>query len=174
MEFISTIKELVYETKKRLEFITITEDIKRFVNKTCLWQGNVTIQTHHTTCRLWMNEDEKNLIGEEGDLARTLDRFAHPKEEYGHNDIKDANNPNGKRDTHLCAPDEAGVCNECINGHSHAQALMLPASVSLIVQKGKLLLGTWQEIMLVELDHDRQRKVSVLAQGVKRTTIQPS
>lgn len=168
MNFISVIKEHTYRTRRRLEFRTITKDIETLIAETGIWQGIVVLQTHHTTCRLWLNEDEKNLVGLGGDLSKVLDRFAHPKEEYGHNDIKDARNPNGKRDTHLCAPDEEGVCHECINGHSHAQALMLPSSISMIVQKGKLVKGTWQEIILVELDHDRERTLSVLIQGVKK------
>lgn len=170
MHFISVIKERTYRTKRRLEFKTITKDVEELITKTGMWQGVVVVQTHHTTCRLWLNEDEKNLIGTEGDLSKALDRFASPQEEYGHNDIKDARNPHGKRDTHLCAPDEQGVCHECVNGHSHAQALMLPASVSMIVHKGKLVKGSWQELMLIELDHDRERKISVLVQGIKRMT----
>ena len=164
----SKVETLTYQMKRRLEFRTITKDIASLVEKTGIWQGVVVVQTQHTTCRLWLNEDEKNLIGESGDLAEAMDKFAHPDEEYGHNDIKDARNPNGKRDTHLCAPDEKGLCHECINGHAHAQALLLPASVSMIVQKGKLVTGVWQELMLVELDHDREREVSVLLQGVKQ------
>ena len=72
-------------------------------------------------------------------MKRILDRFAHPDEEYGHNDIADINNPEGKRNTHLCDADSCGVIHECINGHAHAQAMILPASLSMIVRDGKLL-----------------------------------
>ena len=99
------------------------------------------------------------------DLHRILDRFAHPDEDYGHNDIKDANNPSGKRDTHLCEADSCGIVHECINGHAHAQALMIQPSLQMIVKDGTLLKGRWQEIMLVELDHDRERSYSVLVMG---------
>ena len=96
---------------------------------------------------------------------RILDRFAHPEEDYGHNDIRDVRNPNGRRDTHLCYPDDKGVCHECINGHAHAQAMILPHSITMIVQDGALVKGDWQQIMICELDHDRDREFTVLVQG---------
>lgn len=165
------IETFTIHTKKRLEFITVTEKIQSIINTSGIQNGMVLVQTHHTTCSVWVNEDEKNLVGnhhfEEYDLKRVLDRFAHPDEQYGHNDIKDARNPEGKRDTHLCKPDEKGICHECINGHAHAHAMILPHAVQLIVQGGKLLLGTWQEIMAIELDHDRERTISVLVMGEK-------
>lgn len=159
-----------YQTKERLEFITITPEVQDFVKSSWVRNGTLVIQSHHTTCGVWVNEDEKNLIGPEStlgythDLKRILDRFAHPDEEYVHNDIADKNNPNGKRNTHLCEPDSCWVINECINGQAHAQWMILPCSLSLIIQNGELLQWRWQEILLVELDHDRPRKITCLAQ----------
>lgn len=164
---ISKTKELTYDTKHRLHFITITKDVEDFIKESGVEQGALVIQTHHTTCGVWINEDEKNLISD-GDLKRILDRFASPDEKYGHNDIKDTKNPDGKRDTHLCEPDDNGVISECINGHAHAQGMILQGSVSMIIDKGSLVKGRWQEIMLVELDHDRKRKVTFLVQGVRK------
>lgn len=161
-----------FHTKNRQEFITITKDVEAFIAKSGVETGTVTIQSHHTTASIWVNEDEKNLIGQKGklgytpDLSRVLDRFADPEEEYGHNDVRDVNNPKGKRDTHLCTPDSCGVVHECINGHAHAQAMILTSSVTMIIEKGKLVKGIWQQIMLVELDHDRERTVTFLAQGL--------
>ena len=161
-----------YQTKHRAEFITITDDVKAVIKRSGVKRGVIVIQTHHTTCGVWVNENEKNLIGPtevlgyESDLRRVLDGFASPTYEYGHNDIRHAENKNGKRDTHLCEPDENGIIHECINGHAHAQALILQSSVLLIVEGGTLLRGIWQEVMLVELDHDRERTVSFLVHGI--------
>src|SRR3989338_3158391 len=172
-EFASHLETKKYQTKYRTEFITITHDIESVIKKSGIKTGSVLIQTHHTTCGVWVNENEKNLVGPsevlgyESDLRKVLDSFANPKDEYGHNDIYHSKNKNGKRDTHLCEPDENGVIQECINGHAHAQALMIHPSISLIVEDGKLLRGQWQEIMLVELDHDRERTVSFLVSGEK-------
>mgnify|MGYP000231385845 CR=1 FL=1 len=162
----------IYQTKYRVHFIRITEDIEAVILRSGVLEGSVVIQTNHTTASLWVNEDEKNLIGpsEEigytADLRKILDTFASPMLEYGHNDIAHAENTDGKRNTHLCEPDLHGVIHECINGHAHAQAMILQSSVTLIVHQGKILKGRWQQVMLVELDHDRERQVSFMVQGV--------
>jgi thiamine phosphate synthase YjbQ (UPF0047 family) len=172
-EYCAYLETKKYQTRYRTEFITITKDVENVIEKSGIKSGSVLIQTHHTTCGVWVNENEKNLIGpsEElgytSDLRKVLDNFASPTLEYGHNDIRDNKNTDGKRNTHLCEPDENGVINECINGHAHAQALMIHPSVSFIVDNGKILRGRWQEIMLVELDHDRERSVSFLVSGLK-------
>src|SRR6266576_153640 len=114
-----------YQTRYRQEFITITSDIDFAIKNSGIKRGTVTVQTHHTTCAIWVNENEKNLIGpsEEigytSDLRKVLDNFASPMHDYGHNDVRHGENKTGKRDTHLCEPDENGVINECINGHAH-------------------------------------------------------
>jgi len=173
IDFVSYLDTCVYKTKYRAHFINITNDIETIIKKSGVNQGTVTIQTHHTTCGVWINEDEKNLIGpsEElgypADLRKVLDNFASPMSEYNHNDVCDIRNEKGKRNTHLCEPDENGEIHECINGHAHAQALMIHPSLSCIVRGGELLKGKWQQIMLVELDHDRERTISVLVQGMK-------
>ncbi len=171
-EFATYFETKKYKTRYRTEFITITGDVEEIIKKSGIKSGTIVVQTHHTTCRVWVNENEKNLIGpsEEigytADLQRVLDNFADPAFSYGHNDVCHSQNKTGKRNTHLCEPDENGVINECINGHAHAQAPMLQSSISLIVDNGKLLRGRWQEVMLVELDHDRERVVSFLVSGV--------
>ena len=172
-ELIVKAKTVNYLTKHRLDFINITKDAEKFVAESSIKTGTLTIQTHHTTCSVWVNEDEKNLVGSnellgrDSDLKKILDKFASPDEEYGHNDVKDSRNPNGSRDTHLCEPDEKGICHECINGHSHAQGMILQSSITMIIDKSKLTLGKWQEIMLVELDCERKRTVTFLVQGIK-------
>jgi thiamine phosphate synthase YjbQ (UPF0047 family) len=169
---VASTKTKTYRTQHRQEFITITPDVEAFIAASGVETGTVTIQSHHTTASIWVNEDEKNLIGPreklsaQPDLGRVLDRFADPEETYGHNDVRDANNPQGKRDTHLCTPDSCGVVHECINGHAHAQGMLLHCSVTMIVEHGKLVKGIWQQIMLVELDHDRERTVTFLVQGL--------
>jgi thiamine phosphate synthase YjbQ (UPF0047 family) len=168
--FVCKTTSIEYQTHERLEFIVITPEIQDFVKNSWVINGTLVIQSHHTTCSLWVNESEKNLIGPESllwythDLKRILDRFADPSENYWHNDIADINNPDWKRNTHLCTPDSCGVINECINGQAHAQGMILPCSLSLIIQDGELLKWRWQEILFIELDHDRVRKLTCVAQ----------
>lgn len=172
-EFSVHLENKKYTTRYRAEFITITHYVEEVIKNSGIKRGTVLIQSHHTTCGIWVNENEKNLIGptEElgyiSDLRKVLDNFADPMHDYGHNDVAHSENKNGKRNTHLCEPDENGVIHECINGHAHAQAMIIGPSITLIVEQGKILKGGWQEVMLVELDHDRERQVSVLVQGIK-------
>ena len=172
-EYLSYLESKRYQTHHRTHFITITTDLEAAIKKSGVVRGIAVVQTSHTTCGVWVNEDEKNLVGTceglgyQSDIQKRLDRFASPTLEYGHNDICDARNTTGKRNTHLCEPDENGVIQECINGHAHAQSLIIGPSLSLIVENGMWLRGTWQQLMLVELDHDRERTVSFLIQGVR-------
>ena len=51
------------------------------------------------------------------------------------------------------------------NGHAHCRALLLPSSACLNVMGGRLLLGRWQRVFLVELDGPREREMSVIIFG---------
>jgi secondary thiamine-phosphate synthase enzyme len=55
-----------------------------------------------------------------------------------------------------------------VPGATRCQAALLGASVSLNVMEGRLLLGHWQRIFLVELDGPRPRSVSVVVMGASR------
>ncbi|HNY97928.1 MAG TPA: YjbQ family protein, partial [Candidatus Pacearchaeota archaeon] len=58
------------------------------------------------------------------------------------------------------------VCdNECVNGHAHCKAIHFLANVTLNLKNGKLQLGQWQRVFLVELDHSRDRLVQVQILG---------
>ena len=57
------------------------------------------------------------------------------------------------------------VLGERPNGHSHCRALLLGPSVALNVSRGRLQLGRWQRVFLVELDGRKARDVSVLVIG---------
>lgn len=61
MSYKAVIKTLTYETKHRLEFINITPEVDLFVADSGVQTGTLALQTHHTTCGLWVNEDEPNM-----------------------------------------------------------------------------------------------------------------
>ena len=61
----------------------------------------------------------------------------------------------------------------CVNekpsdGHAHTKALHLRTAETLNVAQGRLQLGRWQRVLLVELDGPREREVSLLAMGERR------
>jgi secondary thiamine-phosphate synthase enzyme len=70
---------------------------------------------------------------------------------YQHNDLS--------RRTGDVAPDE------CANGHAHCQHLLIGASENIPVAEGRLDLGRWQRIFLLELDRPRDRQLVVQVFG---------
>ena len=56
------------------------------------------------------------------------------------------------------------------NGHSHVRASLLGPSLTVPFRKGKLLLGTWQQIVVIDFDNrPRQRDVVVQLTGLNRS-----
>ncbi len=139
---------LEYETSTAPEFIDITEDVISVVEAAGIQFGQVAIFSQHTTAAIKINEHEPLLLR---DLARTLRQFAAPNAYYEHNDFS--------RRTVNMNPDE------CANGHAHVQHLFLGTSETIPVVDGRITLGTWQRVFLIELDHPRRRRVLVNVVG---------
>jgi secondary thiamine-phosphate synthase enzyme len=130
------------------EFIDITKDVVSAVEESGVQDGIVTVFSRHTTAAVKINENEPLLLR---DMARFLQDAAPREAEYRHNDfvIRTANMTE----------------DECPNGHSHCQHLLLGASETIPVIDGKPILGRWQSVFLIELDHPRPREVVIQVQG---------
>ena len=137
-------KTIEFQTKETLEFIDFTDKVEDFVKESQIKDGLVNIQILHTSAALVVNENEPLLLE---DFRENLKKTAPKNLDYQHNDLT-------KRTVNVC-PDE------CINAHSHCQAIHLSATATLNLIDGKLQLGQWQRIFLVELDHSRKRKVQI-------------
>jgi len=130
------------------EFIDITDDVAALLEDSGIREGSVLIYSRHTTAAIKINEREPLL---QSDMAHFLQRVAPREADYKHNDfsIRTANMND----------------DEFPNAHSHCQHLLLGASERIPVSEGTLLLGRWQRIFLIELDHPRKREVIVQIQG---------
>ena len=51
------------------------------------------------------------------------------------------------------------------NGAAHCRALVLLPSLTLVVEEGRLALGRWQRLLLVELDPPRERELAIVMLG---------
>jgi len=143
-------------TRHDLEFIDLTEAVARHVERSGIESGTVNIQTRHTTTAIVVNEHEPLLLDDLKELLRrTAPRDAH----YRHDDFD-------LRRVNLLPGEPA-------NGHSHARAMMLGTSECLNIVDGRLALGRWQRIFLVELDGPRERLVSINMLGVTAGTHEP-
>jgi secondary thiamine-phosphate synthase enzyme len=130
------------------QFIDITSSVVRSVQASGVQEGTVTIFSRHTTAAVKINENEPLLLH---DMADFLERFAPPDGDYKHNDfeIRTANMTE----------------DECPNGHSHCQHLLLSASETIPIVDGKPLLGRWQSVFVIELDRPRDREIVIQVQG---------
>jgi secondary thiamine-phosphate synthase enzyme len=137
-------------TREPIEVVDLTARVEAFLQAARLEAGWVNVQSRHTTAGIAVNENEPLLVQ---DLLALLERLAPRRAGYGHDAL------------HL----RAGVpADERPNGHAHAKALLLRTAETLNVAGGRLQLGRFQRVLLVELDGPREREVSVLALGEKR------
>ena len=136
------------ETCRSTEFIDLTDQIEASVSDTGIRDGLVNVQSLHTTTAILVNEHEPLLLT---DFATLLDRMAPRHAPYRHDDM-------AARTVNI-APGERP------NGHAHCRALLLGSSACLNLVGGRLQLGRWQRVFLVELDGPRPREVSVQLLG---------
>jgi secondary thiamine-phosphate synthase enzyme len=140
---------LQYQTSDAPQFIDITDDIADAVNRSGVVNGIVVVYSRHTTAAIKINEREPELLK---DMSRFLSEIAPHDRPYFHNDF-DVRTVNMTED-------------ECPNAHSHCQHLMLSASENIPVLNGRMHLGRWQRVFLVELDRAKAREVTVQVLGV--------
>lgn len=141
-------KKLTVKTKKNPEFIDITDQVVSFVDETGVKNGLVAICSQHTTAAIKINENEPLLIK---DMENFLSQIAPQEALYNHNDFK-------KRTVNMNK-------DECPNGHSHCQHLLLGTSETLPIINGQIPFGLWQRVFLIELDHAREREVIIQVIG---------
>jgi secondary thiamine-phosphate synthase enzyme len=135
------------DTTEATEFIDLTDRLDQFIVEADVRVGILNVQTSHTTAAIVVNEHEPLLLA---DFRAFLERTVQQSTAYGHDDMSRRVNV-GAGEPH--------------NGHAHCRALLLPTSVCLNVIDGRLVLGPWQRVFLVELDGPRKREVSVVAVG---------
>jgi isopentenyl-diphosphate Delta-isomerase len=139
---------LTYRTADAGQFLDITDDISAVVRASEVRRGLVHVYAMHTTAAIRINENERLLMQ---DFRRLLDRIAPAGGVvYEHDDLP--RRPD-------VPPDEP------MNGHAHCQHLLLSTGETVPIVDGRLELGRWQRIFLVELCAARERRVTVQVLG---------
>ncbi|MET1124928.1 MAG: secondary thiamine-phosphate synthase enzyme YjbQ [Archaeoglobaceae archaeon] len=114
----------------------ITEEVQRFVRESGIEEGAVVVFNIGSTGAITTIEFEPGL---QKDFPRIMDRIAPYGEHYEH---------------HKTWGDD--------NGSSHVKASIVGPSIVVPFKDGKLLLGTWQQIVVVNFDtRRRRRKVAI-------------
>jgi len=139
---------LTYRTDRAGQFLDITDDVAGVVGSSGVRHGLVQIYSMHTTAAIRINENEPLLLR---DFQRLLEQIAPAGEgTYEHDDL----------DRRVAVPPD-----EPMNGHSHCRHLLLSSSETVPVVDGRLELGVYQRIFLIELCAARDRRVIVQVQG---------
>ena len=142
-------ESIAVRTSAAPDFVDLTEQVEAILDRTRVLHGFVVVFSKHTTAAVRINENETCL---KRDMTRVLERIAPCDEYYEHNDL-------GIRTENL-------TDDEDLNGHSHCIHMLMGASESIPVVNGKLTLGRWQRIFLIELDKARDREVLVQVIGL--------
>jgi secondary thiamine-phosphate synthase enzyme len=127
------------------EFIDITDEVVTTVEQSGVKNGTVTVYSKHTTAAIRINEKESGFVQ---DFKDYLSKTFPPYQYYRHNDMK-------IRTENIDCDDDR--CDK--NGHAHCQHMLLGTSETIPIIDGKLTLGRWQRVFLVELCSPRKREI---------------
>ncbi len=142
-------------TDPGIQIYDITSQMQACVAMSTIQQGQAIAFSRHTTVALAINEYEPRLMS---DIKTYLNQLAptsglaigNTQYHYLHNDLH--LRPN-------IPPDEP------MNAHSHLMAITLNTSETIPIVDGRLALGTYQSLLLFELDGPRDRTILVQLMG---------
>jgi secondary thiamine-phosphate synthase enzyme len=132
-------EEINIQTSGEVDIVDITSDVQKVISKSKIKDGIVCVFVPGSTGTLTTIEYEPGLME---DLPKALEKIAPRKTYYKH---------------HETWHDD--------NGHSHVRASLMGPSTTLPIKNGKLLHGTWQQLVFVELD-TRPRNRNIIIQIV--------
>jgi secondary thiamine-phosphate synthase enzyme len=133
-------QQILLRTSGHGDMHDLTEQVAAMVAASGIQTGTVTVFNVGSTAAVGTIEFEPGL---QRDLPEVLDKLIPPSRNYGHEQTWHDG-----------------------NGHSHLQATLLGPSLAVPIAGGKLVLGTWQQIIHLECDvRGRQRTVVVTVVG---------
>ncbi|MFW5981777.1 MAG: secondary thiamine-phosphate synthase enzyme YjbQ [Halanaerobiaceae bacterium] len=126
------LNELKLMTKENVEFVDITNDIKDIVRDSGIESGVVHVYTPHTTAGITINENaDPDVVS---DITMEINKIIPFEDGYNHLEG---------------------------NSAAHIKSSLFGISETLIIEEGKILLGTWQGIYFCEFDGGRNRRVLI-------------
>ncbi len=128
------------KTKGNCDVVNITEQVSEAVAQSDMREGTVTVFNVGSTAGITTTEYEPGLVNY--DIETAFEKIAPEHARYEHEETWHDD-----------------------NGHAHVRASLLGPSLSVPVVDGRLTLGTWQQIILVDFD-TRPRTRTVICQIV--------
>ena len=129
---------LHFSTGKLREFINITEQVEAALRASGIAEGMILVSAMHITAGVWVNDAEDGLLA---DIEEWLEHLAPFKKNYRHHRTGET------------------------NGDAHLKSLLVHHQVIVPVTKGKLDLGTWQQVYYAEFDGRRKKRVIIKVMG---------
>jgi secondary thiamine-phosphate synthase enzyme len=129
---------LWFNTRRRREFINITDKVKQFVESSGIKEGFVLVSAMHITAGVYVNDAEEGLIA---DIEEWLEKLAPYRPDYQHHATGET------------------------NGDAHLKSLLIHHEVVVPVTHGFLDFGPWQQIYYAEFDGQRKKRIIMKALG---------
>ena len=136
---------LTIETTQRVELVDLTDSIATLVARSGIAEGLASLWSTHTTCALFINENQKAL---HADIRSFLEQVVTREGNWLHNDPEHSDCDRNNADAHL-------------------RAMLLGHSMTVQVTGGELVLGQWQRVIAAELDGPRTRTFRLHFQGLR-------
>ena len=121
---------ITVKTRSRIEMIDITAPVQKELSKSDTDNGFCVVYVPHTSAGITINEGADPAVCH--DILTKLNEMVPPDAGYRHMEG---------------------------NSDSHIKASIMGSSVTVMVENGRLVLGTWQKIFFCEFDGPRSRKV---------------
>jgi len=123
-------------TKGFNDIIDITDKVQSVTDKSNVKSGLCSVFVAHSTCAITTIEYEPGLVQ---DFKDALEKVAPMDREYEHNKRWGDG-----------------------NGYAHIRASLIGPEISVPIENGRLTLGTWQQIILIDFDNKaRDRNISI-------------
>jgi len=136
---LKTFTEYLYmETKKKREYINITDKIEELVKQSDIEDGMALVSAMHITAGVYVNDAESGLIQ---DIDDWLQKLAPEGPEYRHHRTGET------------------------NGDAHLKNLLVGHQIILPITKRRLDLGPWQQVYYAEFDGKRRKRIVVKVMG---------
>jgi secondary thiamine-phosphate synthase enzyme len=126
------IRQLRVKTNSRTELVDITLPLQRLVAESGVRSGICYLYVPHTTSAVTINENSDPNVGR--DILKELNKVIPFDDDYGHSEG---------------------------NSDAHIKSSIIGVSKTLLVEEGRLVLGTWQAVFFCEFDGPRQRSLMV-------------
>jgi len=126
------LETLTVATHTHTEFLDLTSQVQKVVNSSGVTEGLCHLFVPHTTAAVTINENADPSV--KADILMVLNKIISDREPYRH---QEGNSP------------------------AHIKASIIGPHLTVLVSKGRLLLGAWQGIFFCEFDGPRSRRLHV-------------